>query len=504
MTTSANTPESTLLSYKQAITNHSFLLLSSLVALYLFFNKFQPGLAAIPGPTFAAYTKLWRLYSVWKGSAHLDAVALHKKHGNLVRVAPNHVSVADPAWIQVFYSSKEDYKKTAFYPIQSISWRKRPEPNIFSTRDSEFHRAEKRRIGNAYALPRLLESEDAVDSCIELFMSRLHDVTSGNKPIDLGTWLQYFAFDVVGEVIFASRLGFLEKGQDVDGIMKAIEGMLAYAALCGQVPEWHPFLLGNPLFSALMPAMETFNQVLVFTLKVINSRASIKRDGELINADSGGNDMLSRWAYVNSSDPDKMSTKDIIVNLSAAVFAGSDTTSIALRSMIYFLCKNPHCMEKLVTEIDGADAAGNLSTPITYRQAAALPYLNGVMKEAIRVHGSVGLLLERHVPPEGVEIEGHRLRGGTVVGINPWVLNYNDDVFPEPTAFKPERWLEATEQHLKLMDSLWELNFGAGARKCLGRHISWVEMSKVVPELLRRFKIELTHPEKEWRVVNHW
>lgn len=97
--------------------------------------------------------------------------------------------------------------------------------------------------------------------------------------------------------------------------MKAIEGMLAYAALCGQVPEWHPFLLGNPLFSALMPAMETFNQVLVFTLKVINGRASIKRDGELINADSGGKDMLSRWAYVNSSDPDKMSTKD--VNLAA-------------------------------------------------------------------------------------------------------------------------------------------------------------------------------------------
>lgn len=169
-----------------------------------------------------------------------------------------------------------------------------------------------------------------------------------------------------------------------------------------------------------MPAMETWNQVLVFTLKAINERASIKRDGELISADSEGRDMLSRWAYVKSSDPDKMSTRDIVVHLSTNVFAGSDTTAIALRAMVYFLCKHPRCMQNLVAEIDSADAAGNLSTPIQYKEAEKLAYLHGVMKEAMRLHPSVGLLLERHVPPQGVEIDGHFLRGGTVVGINPW------------------------------------------------------------------------------------
>lgn len=82
-----------------------------LVVTNLLWNKFQPGLVSIPGPTAAAYTKLWRVYSVWRGSAHLDAVNLHKKHGNLVRIAPNHVSVADPKWIPIFYSTKEDYTK---------------------------------------------------------------------------------------------------------------------------------------------------------------------------------------------------------------------------------------------------------------------------------------------------------------------------------------------------------------------------------------------------------
>lgn len=301
---------------------HPWLVLIAFVFSRLIWNKFQPHVWKIPGPTAAAYTKFWRVYDVWKGQAHLTAIDLHKKYGPIVRIAPNHVSVSDPSYIPVFYNIKENYTKTGFYPIQSISWKKQPEMNLFSTRDPTYHRVEKRKVGAAYSLPNLLESEAAIDSCITLFMERLEEFASQQKPVDLGAWLQYFAFDVVGEVTFASKLGFLERGTDVDGMMKAIEGMLTYASLCGQVPEYHKYLLGNPLFSMLMPAMETWNQVLVFTLKAINGRASIKRDGELINADSGGRDMLSRWAYVKSSDPLKMNTRDIIVHLSTNVFAG--------------------------------------------------------------------------------------------------------------------------------------------------------------------------------------
>lgn len=253
--------------------------------------------------------------------------------------------------------------------------------------------------------------------------------------------------------------------------------MLVYASLIGQVPEYHKFLLGNPVFSAVLPAMETWNQVLVFTLKAINSRASIKRDGELINADSEGRDMLSRWAYVKSSDPDKMSTRDIIVHLSTNVFAGSDTTAIALRAIIYFLCRNPATRRKLVNEIDSADTAGQLSTPISYKEASTLlPYLGAVVKEAMRLHPSVGLLMERHVPAGGLDILGHHLPEGTIVGINPWVTNRDARLFPDPEAFKPERWLDAGDVERKRMEGVWELNFGGGSRKCIGRNISWVEI----------------------------
>lgn len=128
------------------------------------------------------------------------------------------------------------------------------------------------------------------------------------------------AFDVVGELTFEKKLGFLKKGGDVDGMMEAIEGMLLYASHCGQVPEAHPFLLGNPLFPIILPSMETWNQVLVFTLKAINGRTTISRDGELeLEEGRVGNDMLSKWAAVKAFDPLKMSTRDVVVHLSTNV-----------------------------------------------------------------------------------------------------------------------------------------------------------------------------------------
>ncbi|KAF8173778.1 cytochrome P450 oxidoreductase [Mycena galopus ATCC 62051] len=485
------------------------LLFFVLAVAYLLRNKFRPHLSSIPGPPLAAYTGLWRLHDVWKGDAHHTAISLHKKYGPLVRIGPNHVSVDDLAEAQTIYDTKQTFIKSAFYPLQATSWKKKPALNIFATRDPRQHRDDKRKVANSYTVQSMLQSEGAIDTCSALFLQRLEEIVVAGKPVNLGEWLQYYAFDVVGEVTFSTKFGFLEKGMDVDGIIAAIRGILTYVSLCGQVPVWHQVLLGNPVITALMPAMETWNQVLVFTLKAINGRASIKRDGELIDGDNEGVDQLSRWAAVKRSDPLKMGTRDIVVHTSANVFAGSDTTSIAMRAAIYLLCRNPGKMAKVVAEIDDADARGLLSRPlISYKESIAhLPYCTAALKEAIRMHSSIGLLMERHVPAGGATICGRHIPGGTIVGINPWVVNYNPSIFPEPEKYQPERWLAGAvtnEAHAREMEKAFELNFGHGARVCLGKHMSLIEMHKIIPELFRNFCVELDEPEKEWKTTNRW
>jgi cytochrome P450 len=189
---------------------------------------------------------------------------------------------------------------------------------------------------------------------------------------------------------------------------------------------------------------------------------------------------------------------------SANVFAGSDTTAIAMRAVIYFSCRHPEKKKKLVAEIDSKYAAGKLSEPIKYRESVKeLPYLQAVMKESMRLHPSIGLPLERYVPPEGMAIDNHFLPGGTVVGINAWVVHRNLAIFPSPEEFRPERWLDATPQQLKEMEQTM-FQFGAGSRVCLGKWMSLIEMSKVLPQLFREFEVELAEPEKEWTVKNVW
>jgi cytochrome P450 len=486
------------------LTDHYITLILSLTILSYVYGRFRPGLASVPGPFLAKWSKLWRLYDVYQGKSHETYIGLHEKYGPLVRVAPNIVSVGDPQAIKTIYGLTGAFPKSAFYPIQSISWQKKPQMNLFSTRDPVYHRDQKKKVAGAFSLTNLLESEAAIDSCTELFMSRLDQWASNGKPIDLGMWLQYYAFDVVGEVNFAQKLGFLETGGDVDGMIKTIEGIIAYASICGQVPEMHTLLLGNPLFPYLIPSMETWNAVLTFTLKAINARTPMKRDGELELSDVGGKDLLSRWAAVKNKDPLKMSTRDAIVHLSANVFAGSDTTAIALRAVIYFLIKSPEEMNKVLEEIDAADKDGKLSELISYKETTAhLTYTRAAIKEAMRLHPSIGLMMERHVPPQGAEICGHFFPGGTIVGINPWVLQHDPKIYEDPKTFKPERWLTTDAELLSKMEASF-FTFGAGSRTCVGKHISLMELYKVIPELLRRYRVELPDPDAEWEVKNRW
>jgi cytochrome P450 len=89
-----------------------------------------------------------------------------------------------------------------------------------------------------------------------------------------------------------------------------------------------------------------------------------------------------------------------------------------------------------------------------------------------------------------------RRAAGTIVGVNPWVMHRDQEVFGEDVeTFRPERWLERDRSD---MDRFF-FAFGSGARVCLGRNISWVEMNKLVPTLFSKFDLQLANPEASWK-----
>ncbi|KAK0667055.1 cytochrome P450 [Cercophora samala] len=468
----------------------------------------------VPGPFFAAISNLPRLRWAWSGGAHHAHMQLHDRYGSLVRLGPNCISVGDPEELQKIYGTGVNLKKSDFYKVMQPMSRGRVIQGLFNTQDHDLHRAMKRPIANIYSMSNLVDFEPHVDTTIRFFLRRLDEAaTKDEQTVDLGTWLQWFAFDVMGEITFSKRLGFLDEARDVDGIMGGIQKVFKYASgvsdirnfdagmstltvpKIGQMPWLDSILAKNPL-ARFLP--EGSSPIVAFALARARERSNIS-EVEKTTTHHNTKDFMSRFLEAKEKNP---AVPDWFVTAWATsnVLAGSDTTAIMMRAIIYFLIKHPDCLGKLMEELSQADQEGRLSDIVTWKESRNLPYLDACVKEAGRLHPVIGLPLERVVGKGGVELCEVHFEEGTIVGMNPWVVHRNKDVFGnDADEFKPERWLCDRERRVKMERSL--LTFGAGRRTCLGKNISYLEIYKLIPTLFWRYQMML---RGEWKVQNHW
>jgi cytochrome P450 len=473
--------------------------LSIIFIIYVLSIRFRKGLRDIPGPFLASISPLPRLFSVAKGHNYATHIDYHRKYGSAARVGPNHVSFSDGDALSTVYNITSKFHKSGFYRAFDAKAPAGNIPTIFSIRDEMAHRALKRPVAGAYAMSTLVELEPLTDSCIKILEDKFERLQG--QVIDLGTWVHWYAFDVITSITFSNRLGFMEKEEDVGGIIEAIEGRLMYNSVIGQTPLLHDFLLGNKVVEYIanfIPPIARLNKaryIVQFAAK------QLERYQNKDSANLDYRDMLDRFKRFKDG-AEVINDNELLSHAASNIFAGADTTAISLRSMFYYLCKNPRVYDKVVAEIDSMEAEGRLSEIITFAESNQMPYLQAAMKEAMRLHPAVGMLLERVVPEEGATIAGKYLPGGTIVGANPWVVARDPDVYGQDVdVFRPERWLEANPAQLKLMERNF-LAFGAGARTCLGKNISLLEMSKLVPQVLRRFKVEIIGGE--WELADYW
>ncbi|KAK3689587.1 cytochrome P450 [Podospora appendiculata] len=194
------------------------------------------------------------------------------------------------------------------------------------------------------------------------------------------------------------------------------------------------------------------------------------------------------------------------------ISAGADPTATVQRAIIYHLIRNPPVHDKLRAELDAA----RLPFPASYhetRNSSKLPYLEAVIKEGLRIHPPVGMCLERVVPSPGLELpDGRFIPAGTTVGMNPWVVTRDRQVYgPDADVFRPDRWLrrdgeraDGFAERLRRMDELNTFVWGGGNRTCLGRFLATTSLYKVTAALVGRYDFALEDPAKEWTVRRHW
>jgi cytochrome P450 len=104
--------------------------------------------------------------------------------------------------------------------------------NMFSLRNNSFHRLLRRSVSSSFSMSSLVQLEPFVNSTVSAFMRELDkrfvNTETGLKVFDLSRWLNLYAFDAIGELSFSERIGFLESGGDMEGIMHQVEMQLGH------------------------------------------------------------------------------------------------------------------------------------------------------------------------------------------------------------------------------------------------------------------------------------
>jgi cytochrome P450 len=170
-----------------------------------------------------------------------------------------------------------------------------------------------------------------------------------------------------------------------------------------------------------------------------------------------------------------------------------------------FIITNPRVYGRLQAEVDEYIKSSNLTPKsiISSTEARALPYLQTVIKEGLRIWPPVTGLLPKRTPPEGDTLNGIFIPGGTDIGYCAWGVHRNKSVFGnDAELFRPERWLEAKGEKLAKMERTIDLIFGHGKYQCLGQNIAWMELNKIFFELVRGFEWCVVDPTEPWKSGN--
>lgn len=108
-------------------------------------------------------------------------------------------------------------------------------PAVFNTQNEDLHKRLRSPIAPLYSMTNVVKLKSFVDQTLAVLLKQLDDrfLDSNDVPFDLGSWLQYFAFDSMGTLTFSRRYRFLEQGCDMNGILGEIWKFMKRVSVVG-------------------------------------------------------------------------------------------------------------------------------------------------------------------------------------------------------------------------------------------------------------------------------
>jgi cytochrome P450 len=176
-------------------------------------------------------------------------------------------------------------------------------------------------------------------------------------------------------------------------------------------------------------------------------------------------DILSLLTSARFEDGEPMEDSEIRDQLMTLLLAGHETTATGLAWTFDLLLRHPHVLARLERAVDEGDES----------------YVRAVVTESLRLRPVVPIA-GRRLSSE-LRVNGHVLPAGTDVTPAIWLTHTRAETYPEPYAFRPERFLEGAPSTYG-----W-IPFGGGVRRCIGAAFAEMEMRVALAEVVRRRKL---------------
>ena len=313
--------------------------------------------------------------------------------------------------------------------------------------DGEAHLRQRKLMLPAFHGERMTGYRDLITEVTERQMANWPSGT----PFELQSEFQ----DITLEVILRAVFGF-DAGPQMEEARKQIQRWLELlASPISMVPAFRKFMHpGRPWSPAKFIRDAVDKPLYALIAERRADPASAERD-----------DVLSMLIQARDENGEPMTDQELRDELITLLLAGHETTATAMAWAVELLLTNPDTLAALRADLPNGDE-----------------YLDAVIHETMRLRPPLPLF-DRMVC-EPIEVMGYRIPAGTVMACNIVGVHRRPDLYPDPLAFRPERFLESPPETYG-----W-LPFGGGVRRCLGAAFALYEMRIVLRMIAERTSIE--------------
>ncbi|XP_047983557.1 cytochrome P450 736A117-like [Salvia hispanica] len=317
---------------------------------------------------------------------------------------------------------------------------------------------------------RVIREEEAA-----LVVKKVREASGNHTAVDLSAMFESFSNDVIGRSAFGGKLSDSENGRK---FLKAMADLMELLGVI-DIGDFIPWL-------AWIGRVNGFDRRLDDTAKKIDLVLESVIQ-ERMQEENGQHFVDILLDIYNDKTADASIDRDSLKAIILDVFVGgTDTVSTTMEWTMSELLRHPTVMEKLQHEVRGIVKQNQ--EIVTDDDLQKMHYLKAVIKEAMRLHPPLPLLVPR-LASKDVQVKGFDISAGTIVMINAWAIGRDLVSWEKPETFMPERFLNSSIDFKGLDFEL--IPFGGGRRGCPGITLASAGMELLLADLVRKFDWKL-------------